>query len=316
MALIDKLHDNRFTRPVKASVVKSAASRRSSRAMLNAYYNTLSDRAKSRFHADYFELFLTDGNSLDSGEWTVDFCGARLRLPLKQERSRLDWDLAVSAVGHDIEIKSTYAAIIGSSRRPDLFVDIGSNFGQHAALFGAVGIETLCFEPNSDCNPYFEETCALNGLSIRRENVALSDAPGELELVFPPGMTWMGSIDTKVAGQLKSAGATTTRKVPVLTLDDYADKFAGRRALIKIDVEGAEVSVLKGAHRVLSESRPLIIFESNDHSIRLELAETLRKYGYRIAALPWSPEMPAETLAPEQFAASRATNFLANADEA
>ena len=40
----------------------------------------------------------------------------------------------VSIVGHDIEVKETYAALIASDHRPTLFLDVGANYGLHSIL--------------------------------------------------------------------------------------------------------------------------------------------------------------------------------------
>ena len=42
-----------------------------------------------------------------SSSWRVEFCGKRIVLPLTRDRAWLDWDLAVSVLGHDLEVKQT-----------------------------------------------------------------------------------------------------------------------------------------------------------------------------------------------------------------
>lgn len=49
----------------------------------------------------------------------------------------------------------------------------------------------------------------------------------------------------------------------VVRLDDA---IAGKIAFMKIDVEGAELFVLRGAARILRESHPVILFEAGDHT--------------------------------------------------
>ncbi|WP_163616436.1 FkbM family methyltransferase, partial [Klebsiella pneumoniae] len=59
--------------------------------------------------------------------------------------------------------------------------------------------------------------------------------------------------------------------VTVETLDDVIDRCALPRIdFVKIDVEGAEVGVLKGARKVLMSSRPLLLLEANEPALRAQ----------------------------------------------
>jgi hypothetical protein len=63
--------------------------------------------------------------------------------------------------------------------------------------------------------------------------------------------------------------------------------------LIKIDVEGHEVNVLKGAEKIINECKPLILFELNISAFKngiSEEIEILKKYGYKkFATIESSP---------------------------
>ncbi len=74
----------------------------------------------------------------------------------------------------------------------------------------------------------------------------------------------------------------------VSTLDA---ELAGRRpALVKIDVEGAELDVLRGGRALLADARPLVVFEHVASAARLygassgEIWELLGSLGYRVFA--------------------------------
>ena len=85
----------------------------------------------------------------------------------------------------------------------------------------------------------------------------------------------------------------------------------GNSVLIKIDVEGYELEVLKGAIRVLSELRPKIIFESSNEKLRGELFRFLNDIGYSIYPLPWRPGISDRALGAAEFLTDAATNFIA-----
>jgi hypothetical protein len=179
---IGKLSENRFTRPIKRHFMRLVAAKTAPRSLLNQYYSLLDDEAKSRFHARYAKIFRNDGVSLAPGEWLIHFADQKIRLPLRPSWSWLDWDYAVSVLGHDIEVKKTYAALLKSNQRPALFLDVGANYGTHSVLFLSVGIPIIAFEPNQTCLSYFKTICELNGFAGRWERVAVGNGTGYVEL--------------------------------------------------------------------------------------------------------------------------------------
>jgi hypothetical protein len=184
-SFLKRVRDNRFTRPIKRSIVRSIAAQNGPRTMLNRYYNLLAAEARSRFHAQYAKIFRGQGISMSPGEWNVYFVDRWIRLPLRSSWSWLDWDNAVSIVGHGVEVIQTYVAIIVSDQRAALFLDVGANYGMHSLLFLSAGIPAIAFEPNPSCSSHFQTICKLNGLSGRWEQVAIGSGVGEIELVYP-----------------------------------------------------------------------------------------------------------------------------------
>jgi FkbM family methyltransferase len=224
----------------------------------------------------------------------------------------LSWDTAISIVGHDIEIKQTYKALIESAEcRPDLFLDIGANYGTHSLLFLACGIPTLTFEPNSSCHAYFLHACATNKVAPHIEHIALGAEKGEVRLVYPKRETWLGSTNAHVIAELEKEAELVTETVQQSPLDDYLSRMKSNRVLIKIDTEGNELSVLKGAEAVLREVRPRIIFESREESERAALFDFFEARGYELFALPWSPRTPRKPLTREGLCSHSEDNFMA-----
>lgn len=91
------------------------------RPLVNAFYRSLSDAGKSKYHGRYASMFDDSPAVLAAGHWTIEFLGRTLRLPLRPDKSRLDWDLALAILGHDLEVKRTYAEVVQLSDRPDVF---------------------------------------------------------------------------------------------------------------------------------------------------------------------------------------------------
>jgi FkbM family methyltransferase len=310
-SLVKRLYDNRFTRPAKRSFVRSIAAKNGPRTLLNRYYNALSDEGVSRFHTGYAKIFRERGISMSPGEWNVYFAGRLIRLPLRSPWSWLDWDTAVSIIAHDIEIKQTYTALLASDHRPALFFDVGANYGTHSVLFLAVGIPVIAFEPNPTCLEHFHAICKLNGFSARWEQVAIGSEVGEIELVYPERDTWLGSVSSTVQSNLKESAGMTSLRVPIRDLDYFLNDIPRGNVLIKIDVEGHESEVLRGASRVLRDCMPTIIFESNDAKTRSHLFCVLSESGYCVHPLPWQTSERSHVMGAEEFLVSVGTNFLA-----
>jgi FkbM family methyltransferase len=274
-----------------------------------AEYGRMETTERSRFHDLYCRLFV--GRTFASADvWRVPFQGGEVSFPLRPGSIETDWANAIAALGHDPEVKDTYLALMSSPERPDLFLDVGGNFGTHSLLFLKAGIATVTFEPNPECHSYFETLAALNEVSPRLEKVAIGDSSGEIELVFPGGATWLGSADPEVQARL---GADVRRiKAPLVTLNSYMPEFAPyQRILMKVDVEGLEEKVFLGADRLFAEKELKVVFESNELSRRPAMYRLLADRGYRVQTLPWRANEPRPGLSEAEFRTSKATNFMA-----
>jgi FkbM family methyltransferase len=309
-----RVYDNRYTRPIKRSTIRWFAAHQAPRRLLNWYYREISFEAKSRFHSRYSKIF-GPGHSITPGEWTVDFLGRRIRLPLRSSLCWLDWDYGVSVLGHDAAIKQTYAELIQSDHCPAIFLDVGANCGTHAVLFLAVGIPIMAFEPNAACLRQFQTVCALNNFSGRWESVALGKAPGKINLVYPERESWLGSTSVEVISDLRSHYTTLEEiEVPLRRLDEYLDEMPDGKILLKLDVEGFEVNVLRGSSRLLHDRAPKIVFESNDMGTRSRIFNLLGEFRYKVHPLPWRALGKSPSLRQEEFVVHRDTNFIAIRD--
>ncbi|HEY0825616.1 MAG TPA: FkbM family methyltransferase [Ramlibacter sp.] len=186
-------------------------------------------------------------------------------------------------------------------RPGDTFVDVGANIGMialHAsARVGSSGA-VHCFEPNPECLGLLREHIALNGLrNVRVHPFALSDEPGELELRLT-------SEHTGTATLAQVACATRTFAVPVRVGDEALAGISPR--VVKIDVEGFEVFVLRGLADTLRLAKPFVVTEVEDTLLRRagttpnELMALMSSFGYRAfgirltrSMLRWHLALPA-----------------------
>jgi FkbM family methyltransferase len=141
-------------------------------------------------------------------------------------------------------------------RRGSIAFDIGANVGYHALMLAKlVGAEGTCyaFEPNSEnCRLILLGAEQNQFANVKLMPIALSDRPGWA--YFSPHIGSNGGFATRGAELSDGSGVV----VPVFVLDDLQ---LPPPDLIKIDVEGAEYRVLKGAEKSIGRGRPAIISE-------------------------------------------------------
>lgn len=191
-------------------------------------------------------------------------------------------------------------------------VDIGANIGLHSIKLSqrVDGLRVFGFEPVGASIATLRRNAARNGIGDRLsvQQIAISDHEGELRLTA--GFQ-MGNFVVPDGAKVADAASET---VPTKPLDSVIDALTDRIDLIKCDVEGHELSVLRGAVRTLERHRPQVFIEI--------MEQRTRRYGYRateifdlLAGLGYAHEGVAEgALLPP--AATRAadlkktTNFL------
>jgi FkbM family methyltransferase len=142
----------------------------------------------------------------------------------------------------------------------DRCVDIGANVGVHtvrlARLTGPGG-EVIAIEPDPGVAKRARGNVALNGLAnVRLINAAASERAGAMRL-YRPSPRDTNRARASLLQHAYLTGAATT--VPVVAVDDVC---AGKPvALIKIDVEGHESAVVRGAADTIARHAPSIVFE-------------------------------------------------------
>lgn len=145
---------------------------------------------------------------------------------------------------------------LGLLAQVDHVVDVGANVGLFTLLAAAKGVPVTAVEPSPKNLDVLYRNLRSNNLSAEVLPVALSDRAGLADL-FGAGQ---GASLRQGWGGMESTYKTT---VPVHTLDGLmTDRLTGSRLLIKVDAEGAELPILKGAARLVAANpRPAWMVE-------------------------------------------------------
>ena len=149
-------------------------------------------------------------------------------------------------------------------RPGDTLIDVGANTGLWA-LGAAVRVGPTgtvhAFEPVPDNFSRLTRNLALNGFAnVICQKLALADKSGHT--VF-----YAATDENSGIGSLTKRGETDHAiEIEMTTVDDYcAAQSIGRVDLMKVDVEGAELLVFRGAERLLSSKEaPIIMFETDE----------------------------------------------------
>jgi FkbM family methyltransferase len=172
----------------------------------------------------------------------------------------------------------------------DVAIDAGAHIGfftMHMAdAVGGSG-RVYAFEPLDTNAVLLERSIAENQFSDRIvfQRAAVGATSGTATLTFPLETLNSGGAYLLRDGTAALAG-NQKRQVPLVALDTLEIRRPVR--LIKMDVEGAEPLVVRGASRILNEDRPLLLSEL--HPVQLERAsgatadaflDQLRALGYR-----------------------------------
>jgi FkbM family methyltransferase len=166
-------------------------------------------------------------------------------------------------------------------------IEVGANIGAHSVSIAKKlepqGRRLMAIEPQPII---FQNLCAnlaLNGLfNVHTANVAISNTPGALNFLMP-NYRQSGSNFGGVAMYESGAAphGSITQTVSANRLDDLVPEGFDV-GLIKIDVEGFELKVLKSAVKTIARYRPVLYLENDRPELSPALIEWLFGVGYKI----------------------------------
>lgn len=133
-----------------------------------------------------------------------------------------------------------------------VYIDVGTNIGYHAlAVTKKAGCPVIGFEPHP--NHFVVAALNCNGKNIQLIHSALGNKKGTLVIK---------NFDPTQEGNYGDVGFSDEGlEVKIQKLDDFKLTIC---TVIKIDVEGYELEVLKGSTKVIKQFRPIIMYEAID----------------------------------------------------
>ena len=156
--------------------------------------------------------------------------------------------------------------------RKGIFLDIGSNIGNHTLYFFQNNLiqSAYCFEPVQDTFQILQKNIFTNNLQnkVKLFNVGVGESQGTAQIVsYNKSNT--GSSQLKISNK---------GDIPIIAIDDL--NFEQNISLIKIDVEGFELNVIKGMLNTIKTHNPTIFIEIRKQFFD-EIYNHLQTLGYK-----------------------------------
>jgi FkbM family methyltransferase len=166
-------------------------------------------------------------------------------------------------------------------------LDLGANVGVYTVILSRLVGENGCvvsFEPTKSIFKHLKNSIKWNNVrNVRLENKAVGKT--EMEMMFYFKLE-SGSVSNSLISYKENEGKSY--KVDVVSLDNYKKTNDLKFDFIKLDVEGSEIDVLKGASSVIKNDRPILLIavhpliiqeNKQNHS---EIFEILESFNYSI----------------------------------
>jgi len=188
----------------------------------------------------------------------------------------------------------------------DTVLDLGANIGAHTVsisrLIGEKGV-VLAFEPERNNFYTLAGNIAINNIKNAVVfQMAIGDQKGEIsvpELDFAK-TTNFGGLELS-----KEAKYDRSYNVPLETIDNLK---LNKLNFMKIDVEGMEAEVLRGAKDSIKKFRPFIYVENDRENKSAELIDLIKSFGYQVY------EHRAPMFNPSNFFFEGKNHFIENVD--
>lgn len=160
----------------------------------------------------------------------------------------------------------------------DIAVDVGAHKGSYLYWLSRAASpgKVFAFEPQPTLAEYLRTQCAAAGLkNVVVEGAGVSDHSGHLTLHVPSETVSQGA---SFEGAILEQSECRSYSVPVVTLDEYFQSRTQRIAAIKIDAEGHEFAVLRGAQKILTQDAPCLTVECEARHLKQRSVSDVLQY--------------------------------------
>lgn len=150
----------------------------------------------------------------------------------------------------------------------DVCFDIGANVGIYSLLFSKLAKKVYSFEPVPRNVTYLYKNMYVNNVT---NNEICAFAIGRMTnlALFNISSNW-------AQGKFGNSGSP----VASVSLDDICKKIDVMPSVVKIDVEGVELDVIKGARTMITKCKPTILISFHGIRVKKDCIKLLKEFGY------------------------------------
>ncbi len=170
----------------------------------------------------------------------------------------------------------------------DMVIEVGANLGLHTVPLARIVApgQVICFEPQG---PIFNILCgnlALNNLiNVQPHRLVVGEHRGLVNLEstsYDTPWNYGGfSVTAGFGSERPFPGELKSEPTSVVALDEFPQTASlPRLDLLKVDTEGFELGVLRGAHQLIARTRPMLFVENNNPGSGDDLIRHIRGLGY------------------------------------
>lgn len=209
----------------------------------------------------------------------IAFCEKVIRPPAPQVREdihlkdKADFDIFIEVFLRDVYKRELL-------KEGMVVIDVGAHIGIYSVLAAKKVEKVVALEPFSKNYERLKENSA-PFKNIITKNIALSNRKGEMPF-YVSEFSFSHSLNADIA---KESGTYTEASATVSTLDELVRELGLEKVdLIKIDTEGEELNILKGAEETLKKNPKALIVAASYHypTEKQEIEEFLKERGFEI----------------------------------
>lgn len=192
--------------------------------------------------------------------------------------------IAGSATFYEQDLLDYIDFVLSDVSEKGVCVDVGANIGNHSVFFGKfLADHVLCIEANSGIRPILQRNLKQNINNYTIYGCAAGENVGTGTVITSSDTNNIGMARVEITAAEKNDDCA----VEIRTLDSIVSDFKCKNdvervrvSLVKIDVEGMELPVLKGAERTLVEDKPHVFVEAATRSEKQAVDSYLKDLGY------------------------------------
>jgi FkbM family methyltransferase len=204
--------------------------------------------------------------------------------PRHDVRMAVDNDVSILRLAACAKEPETVTWIEATFRPGDVLYDVGANVGAYSLLayrHAGGNARVFAFEPVYSTYAALAHNVALNGAEggVTPMNVALGDTTALVPMSFSDTR---GGAASHTFGE-RSAGAESWQPVVAFRLDELVERFAlPAPTHLKLDVDGAELAMLRGAPRTLDDPtlRTVLVEVTESEGMAAEVLAELAGHGF------------------------------------